>query len=113
MKVRKVNHGRIKPKPLKFPKHVARVRALPCLVCGTYSTAHHVTGLADRPGRIARSDRLVVPLCRAHHQIQHGPHFSVEALNHRGFFRAHGIDLWVEAKRLERESVAMGILTDG
>jgi hypothetical protein len=108
-------HGRIKPRPVKCPEHLARVATMRCLVqaCHYPATVHHVTGYADRAGRLARSDRLVVPLCPRHHQIQHGPRFSVEALGHRGFFRQYGIDLLAEAQRIEAESVALGVLSDG
>jgi len=112
MKIR-TDPRRMKPRAAKCPAHMARVRGLPCLVCGARATAHHVTGYADRRGRITRSDRRIVPLCLAHHQIQFGPYYSVEALNHQGFFRVHEIDLLAEAKRLEAESVAMGVLSDG
>jgi len=113
-KVRTVEHGRVKPRAAKCPAHMARVAALPCLVSGERPvTVHHCTGYADRAGRFARSDRLVVPLAARFHLIQHGPRYSVEALGHQGFFKVHGIDLLAEAKRLEAESVAMGVLSDG
>ena len=83
-----------------------RVASLPCLVCGARSTVHHVTAKSNRRGRYSRSDKRVAPLCPAHHQIQHGPKYSVEALNHQQFFRVHGIDLWGEAERLWAESEA-------
>lgn len=86
--------------------HMGRVASLPCLVCGAQSTVHHVTGYADRMGRFTRSHKLVVPLCPVHHQIQHGPRESVEALGHRGFYRVHQIDLYAEAVRLWGESNA-------
>jgi hypothetical protein len=70
------------------------------LVCGGEATVHHVTGYADKPGRFSRDDFLVVPLCPRHHQIQWGPHESVEALSHQGFFMAHGVDLYAEAMKL-------------
>ena len=105
--------------PRKTPKaastaekaHMARVAALPCLVCGATATVHHVTGYADRMGRVSRSHRRVVPLCNSapHHQIvfdsQSDPK-SVEALNHRGFYEKYGIDLMAEAERLWEESNA-------
>lgn len=109
-----VNHKRIKPKAGAEPtaaerRHIDRVRSLGCLISGGPATIHHVTGYADRMGRFARSHRLVVPLAPEYHHIQHGP-LSVEALNHRGFFQQHGVDLYGEARRLEGESVQMGIL---
>lgn len=90
-----------------------RVAGLPCLVSGKRSvTLHHVTGYADRMGRFFRSHRLIVPLAPEYHLIQHGPKSSVEALGHRGFFAAHGIDLLAEAQWLEQESIALGILDE-
>lgn len=109
-------HRRMREKASKPPtaaerRHWDRVAQLPCLVCGERPvTLHHVSGYADRIGRLPRSHRLVVPLAARYHLIQHGPYESVEALNHREFFKLHGVDLWHEAKVLEAESVMMGIL---
>lgn len=110
-----VNHKRMKPKAGAEPtaaeqRHMDRVRALGCLISGRPATIHHVTGYADRMGRILRSHQLVVPLAPEFHQIIYGPEMSVEALGHRGFFREHGIDLLAEAIRLRAESVELGIL---
>lgn len=87
-----------------------RVAKLPCLVCGDGSTVHHVTGSSHVMGRLPRSHELVVPLCPKHHQVIHGPRESVEALGHRGFYRAHKIDLLAEAEFLRLESIQEGIL---
>ena len=81
-------------------QHHEKVAKMPCLVCGARATVHHVTGFADRMGRVSRRHDRVVPLCPVHHQIQHGPRESVEALSHRGFFETYGIDLMAEAERL-------------
>lgn len=78
----------------------AKVRAMPCLVCGASATLHHVTGHADRMGRVSRREDRVVPLCPVHHQVIYGPRESVEALGHRGFYLTYGIDLMAEAERL-------------
>lgn len=90
--------------------HIARVRKLPCLVSGKAATCHHVTGYADRAGRLSRSHRLVVPLAAEYHQKVRDPKasdpISVEGLSHRGFFDKYGIDLLAEAERLWRESEA-------
>lgn len=88
-------------------RHMARVASLPCLVCGAQSTVHHVTARSDRRGRLTRSNKRVVPLCPAHHQIQHGPHYSVEALGHQKFYAIHGVDLFTESVRLWGESEAL------
>lgn len=111
-----VDHKRMKPKAGAKPTaaerlHMERVAGLPCLVSGRRPvTIHHVTAYADKPGRFARSHRLIVPLLARWHLIQHGPRGSVEALGHRGFFLMHGIDLLKEAKRIEFESIELGIL---
>lgn len=89
-------------------RHMARVAEMPCLVCGARATVHHVTGYADRIGRLTRSHKRVAPLCPRHHQAVHDPYVnrpeSVERLNHRGFYRKHGIDLLAEADRLWSEA---------
>lgn len=111
----KLVHRRMKPKAATPPTakeraHMERVAKLPCLVCGDGSTVHHVTGSSHVMGRLPRSHELVVPLCPVHHQIQHGPKESVEALGHRGFFKMHKIDLLAEAEFLRLESIQEGIL---
>jgi hypothetical protein len=90
-------------KPVELRRYHDWVASRGCLVCGGEATIHHVTGYADRAGRIARSDWLVVPLAPRFHLIQHGPRWSVEALGHQGFYRVHGIDLFAEATRLAEE----------
>jgi hypothetical protein len=77
---------------------------MPCIVpgCGGLATVHHVTA-GIYGGRIARSHRRIVPLCRPHHQHDHGPK-CVERLSHAGFWRVHGINLLAEADRLWIES---------
>lgn len=99
----KPNHTRIKPKAGVSPtaqerRYIAYIASLPCLVCGRPATVHHVS--SDGFKRIARSHMLIVNLCPMHHQIQHGPTVSVEALGHAGFTKLHGIDLYAEAQRL-------------
>lgn len=83
---------------------------MPCLACRKPgpSTVHHVTG-SIFGFRLTRSHKRVVPLCPEHHQIQHGPRKSVEAIGHRAFFFEHGINLEEEAERLWRESDVLGL----
>lgn len=107
----RVAHKRTKPKAgapptAKEAAHIARVAAMPCLVCGRQATVHHVTA-SRHGGRITRTHKRVVPLCPVHHQIQHGPEESVEALNHGGFFARYGIDLEAVGDALWRESEAL------
>jgi hypothetical protein len=106
----RVKHVREKPKPGAPPtaaerEHMDRVADLPCLVgggCAGRVTLHHVS--SDGYKRIARSHQRVVPLCERHHQIQHGPRESVEALGHAGFKITYGLDLLVEADCLWSDS---------
>lgn len=100
---------RAKPKPYKpvaVRRHHDRVAALGCLVCGADAEVHHVTGFADRQGRIARSDWLVTPLCPFHHRLDKSAAFptSVQGLSHQGFYQEYGIDLYAEAIRLAEET---------
>lgn len=84
-----------------------RIARMGCLVCGGAATIHHVTGYADRPGRVTRRHDRVVPLCPIHHQAVFDPYanapVSVERLGHMGFYREHEIDLMAEAERLADE----------
>lgn len=79
----------------------------PCLVCGGPATIHHVTGDSFVMGRLSRREDRIVPLCPMHHQAVHDPKasdpVSVENLNHRGFYKRHGVDLLGEAERLWRQ----------
>ncbi len=64
----------IMQKPAKRPsarvgrEYMARVKALPCVVCGAAppSDAHHV--FHDRHGGRKTSDFDTIPLCKPHHQ---------------------------------------------
>lgn len=87
----------IKRRPRKRPPmaerhYMDRIALLGCAVCDSPATLHHVTA-GIHGGRIARSNKRIVPLCPRHHQIQWGPHESVEAIGHSGFYRMHNIDL--------------------
>lgn len=96
---------RRKRTPAPDRAYMGRIAAMPCLACGAPppSTVHHVTA-SIHGGRITRSNYRVVPLCPTHHQIQHGPRESVEALGHGGFFATYNIDLLAVADRLFREA---------
>jgi hypothetical protein len=91
-------------------RHFDRVSQMGCLVCGGEATLHHVTGYADRMGRLPRSHQLVVPLCPTHHQAvfdDASMPVSVERLGHRGFYQEHGIDLLKEAEGFWQISVEL------
>lgn len=61
--------------------HMARVAALPCMVCGYWPVeVHHLT--------VPRDDMKVAPLCAKHHRREFGPgsfHYSPSA-----FWAEHG-----------------------
>lgn len=105
---------RMKPRACAKPNageklHMDRIASLPCLVSNRHPvTLHHVTA-SIHGGRLARSHSLVVPLAAEYHLIQHGPHYSVEALGHAGFYYHWGIDLLEVARLLRMESFIMGI----
>lgn len=60
---------RIKPGRVEDPDHLARVRALPCVVCGAEppNEAHHLRGIEVGTGKKAGDDRTI-PLCLDHHR---------------------------------------------
>lgn len=96
-------------KPRKAPtaaerRHLGRVAAMGCLVCGRPSTVHHVT--SDGYQRLTRTHSRIVPLCPVHHMIQFGPQESVEALGHAGFTATYGIDLLAKSDELWAQSEA-------
>jgi hypothetical protein len=80
------------PKPVRgtdaAKAHLARVKSLPCVICGAPppSDAHLV--ISGRFGSIKASDFNTIPLCKAHHQ--HGP----EAIHQdkAGWEAKHGLD---------------------
>ena len=61
------------PPVAKDPRHLARVRELPCIICEEFgmrqtspTTAHHV--IHDRHGTRKTPDLMALPLCDGHHQ---------------------------------------------
>ena len=63
--------GQKEPKAKRNPKHLARVKALPCVICRKPgpSDAHHV--ISGRYSQRKACDFDTIPLCKRHHQ--HGP----------------------------------------
>lgn len=113
MKVRTVTQGRIKPKYNPIPTareaaHREAVRKHPCAGCGVYQVVvHHL--MQDCPGKRWRRDhRFQVPLCDDCHAGKGGVHDIGEPQ----WCIANGVSLPLLAARLERASIAMGILTN-
>lgn len=91
----------MKPRTASEKRLHDRVARLACLVCAARPVdVHHVVGYADRMGRAPKRHDRVVPLCKRHHDVQHGPRTSVHAMGHMRFFEVYGIDLMAEAERL-------------
>ena len=67
--------ARPKPKPdlRRRAQHLAFIRQLACVACGTAapSEAAHVRSGSDGAGGIKPSDRYSVPLCTSCHALQH------------------------------------------
>lgn len=112
----RTKHERVAPKASDKPtaiesQHMDRVAKMRCLVCNGPSTLHHVTGYADRMGRITRSHQCVVPLCAKHHQKVFDPidsdPVSVEGLGHQKFYQKHGKDLFAIGNRLWEETLRL------
>lgn len=85
---------------------MGRVAGLGCLVCGRAAELHHVS--SDNFKRIARSHRMIAPLCPHHHREQVGGRDSVEALSHAGFKHRYGVDLIARAEQLWLETEQAG-----
>ena len=74
-------------------RHMSKVAALGCLVCDSPANIHHI-----RTERI-KSDFLVIPLCREHHQGDFSIHNSKER-----FTNIYGSELQLLAETIERLS---------
>lgn len=94
---------RIKPGRVEDPAHLARVRSLPCLICGkTPSEAHHPRiGGTDGPGGAQKApDAMALPLCSRHHNEQHPDSLSIHR-NPIDFRAAYGDEVHLLARTLE------------
>lgn len=75
-------------------RHMGRVAALGCLICQQPANVHHI-----RTERI-KSDFLVIPLCREHHQGDFSIHMSK-----RQFENIYGSELKLLAQTIEKLSI--------
>ena len=103
--MKKVSHGRIKPKLKKYPAFLSWLHDQPCIVTGSTGQviAHHLTSLGH--GRITRNDRYAVPLIEQLHAV--GNKGAVHEIGHARFEIEHGVDLAAEAERLWNEFTQM------
>lgn len=86
--------GRVRQRQprIKNEKHLAFIRTLPCLICGSPGCdAAHIRFACEKAGKRAvgigekPDDRWTVPLCRHHHTQQHSK-------NEKIFWDEKGID---------------------
>ena len=92
--------SRVSKGPARDAKHLEKVRAQPCMVCGerfdgirmlTVIHAHHVRELLPRTMGRRISDHFTVPLCEGHHSDQ-SPLWSLHKENNVGWWHAYGFD---------------------
>lgn len=84
---------------LRSKAHLARLAALPCVVCEALPChAHHLTFAQPRGLSQKVSDEFTVPLCVEHHNALHANH------NEAAWWRVQGIEPLPIALRLWRET---------
>ena len=76
-------------------EHLAKVRKMPCLVCGHEASPHHLktVGLGRNRKRELIEHKTVIPLCTIHHT-------EIHQIGIRRFNEKYNIDCWREAFRL-------------
>tara|TARA_R110000803_G_scaffold174446_2_gene237052 strand:- start:777 stop:1103 length:327 start_codon:yes stop_codon:yes gene_type:complete len=97
--MRKIKHGRIKPKWKPTPNTEEKayhdwLRQLGCVVCQREPSIHHV--ISDGYKRLSKSHWHCTPLCYDHHQNQEGYH----SIGHKQFVKQYDIDLHEKASEL-------------
>ena len=83
--------GQKEPKAKRNPKHLARMKALPCVICRKPgpSDAHHVC--CGRYSQSRAPDTETIPLCKDHHQ-DGGPGVAIHA-GKESWVAKHGEDV--------------------
>lgn len=112
----RVAHQRLKPraagKTAEEARHLEKVASLGCLICAGPANIHHVM---HAPGKEKRRDhRFVAPLCREHHQGDHGVHGKYCG-SEKAFEALWGVDLvrWCIHAWLLRDTPDALFWTDG
>lgn len=86
-----------KNKRVKDPKHLKRVAAMECCVCGwPDSDAHHIIGGKDSGMALKPDDTRTIPLCRACHNELH-------MMGHLTWETMHSVTQEDLLKRLKRQ----------
>ena len=93
--------SRVDKGPLRDPEHLARVRTLPCLVCGAGGVQAHHLRLGLRTMGVRKPDSACVPLCFYHHGRLH-------AIQEEAFWLPYSdIDPTGYAARIYAETLAL------
>lgn len=61
----------VKKGPLRDPDHLARIRQMPCVVCGASGVHAHHSRVGLRTMGVRKSDETCLPLCPKHHDKLH------------------------------------------
>jgi hypothetical protein len=56
---------------LRSEDYLKHIRSKPCLVCGGYAEAHHLTFAQHRAKSKKNGDQWTVPVCHPHHMELH------------------------------------------
>lgn len=99
---------------IRSPRHLARIKAMPCSVtlCGRSPVdPHHLKCGPEGGGSVRASDCWVLPLCRIHHDaaypksVHSGRDIANRSCDEAGWWRALGINpvrlatqLWAETQ---------------
>lgn len=79
-------------------RHLSKIAALGCIICGAPANIHHprfACGMSQRA-----SNWLVIPLCPAHHQ--HGPFGHAVHNGQQEFEKTYGTEAELLAKTIAR-----------
>lgn len=82
-------------RPGNSEEHLAAVRKLPCIVCGTDKApvrAHHLRSTREGGAGQKPPDKWTVPLCDDHHNMGVDCVHGVGSKKELGWFARHGID---------------------
>lgn len=76
-------------------EHLAKVRAMPCLICNRSADPHHLLkiGMGRNRKREMPEHKTAIPLCIEHHT-------EVHQIGLKRFNAKYDVDLWREAFRL-------------
>jgi hypothetical protein len=91
-----------KPNPKRAAQHLAFIRLLPCMICGSRpAQAAHIRRATDGGIGTKPSDKFTLPLCVDHHDEQH----TTGELTFWSFYRIDPVDqalrLWTVSGDLE------------